>query len=78
MPHDATLALSICKGERETPIAGTPKEYELLYQRCWNSTPHIRPSIDDVLQSLERIMKQAKDFMNNMEGKLNYKLYVQI
>ncbi|CAG8605315.1 2267_t:CDS:2 [Diversispora eburnea] len=51
----------------ETPIVGTPQEYKLLYQQCWNPTPHIRPSVDDVLQSIERIIKQAENFMNDVE-----------
>ncbi|RHZ75862.1 hypothetical protein Glove_209g31 [Diversispora epigaea] len=67
LPHDAALALSICDGVRETPIVGTPQEYKLLYQQCWDPTPHIRPSVDDVLQSIERIIKQAKNFMNDVE-----------
>nr|CAG8607017.1 12214_t:CDS:2 [Entrophospora candida] len=39
----------------ETPVIGTPQEYVLLYQECWNKTPQLRPNIYTVLQSLERI-----------------------
>ncbi|CAJ0759204.1 12571_t:CDS:2 [Entrophospora sp. SA101] len=41
----------------KTPIIGTPQEYVLLYQECWNKTPHLRSNILTVLQSLERITK---------------------
>ncbi|CAJ0844476.1 6473_t:CDS:2 [Entrophospora sp. SA101] len=43
--------------DNETPIIGTPQEYVLLYQECWNKTPHLRSNILTVLQSLERITK---------------------
>ncbi|CAJ0637190.1 3090_t:CDS:2 [Entrophospora sp. SA101] len=42
---------------KQTPVIGTPQEYVLLYQECWNKTPQLRPNIYTVLQSLERITK---------------------
>jgi hypothetical protein len=33
---------------REHPIAGTPLEYQRLYEKCWNDNPDLRPNIEEV------------------------------
>ncbi|CAG8475356.1 9485_t:CDS:2 [Ambispora gerdemannii] len=49
------LTTSIMNGERETPIADTPKEYSDLYQRCWERNADKRPSIGQIVQALSLI-----------------------
>ncbi|KAF9430030.1 hypothetical protein BGZ76_000994 [Entomortierella beljakovae] len=54
-PQDVQLAISILNGKREAPIEGTPVAYRELYERCWESDPEMRPSLDEILLSLTRI-----------------------
>lgn len=42
-------------GLREVPIPGTPKVYVDIYKKCWNLDPDERPTIEQVLEELERI-----------------------
>jgi serine/threonine protein kinase len=65
--NDSIIALvvSINTGFRETTILGTPKEYEKLYQNCWNQEPEQRPTINGILDEFERM-----GFGNNTTNKL--------
>ncbi|RGB38817.1 kinase-like domain-containing protein [Rhizophagus diaphanus] len=65
--NDNSIALSICinTGARETTILGTPKEYEKLYQNCWNQEPEHRPIINQILVEFEKM-----GFGNNTTNKL--------
>ncbi|PKY57877.1 kinase-like protein [Rhizophagus irregularis] len=40
---------------REDPIEGTPLEYQLLYQECWDDDPAKRPNIDQVYEEIFRL-----------------------
>ncbi|CAB5364804.1 unnamed protein product [Rhizophagus irregularis] len=40
---------------REDPIEGTPLEYQLLYQECWDDDPAKRPNIDQVYKEIFRL-----------------------
>ncbi|GBB91908.1 hypothetical protein RclHR1_19360001 [Rhizophagus clarus] len=40
---------------REDPIEGTPLEYQLLYQECWDDNPVKRPNIDQVYKEISRL-----------------------
>ncbi|CAI2182607.1 16631_t:CDS:2 [Funneliformis geosporum] len=42
-------------GTREKTIPGTPKDYELLYKRCWRQEPERRPSIEEVLDEFSKM-----------------------
>ena len=39
------LCYKLIKGDREIAVEKTPKSYEELYTKCWDSTPEKRPSI---------------------------------
>ncbi|RHZ60949.1 hypothetical protein Glove_350g133 [Diversispora epigaea] len=47
----------IINGNRETPVIGTPRDYINIYQECWKQEPIQCPSIDKVMQVLERLIK---------------------
>ena len=49
------LAFSIINGTRETTIRGTPKNYEKLYEKCWNKVPEQRPTIGKVLEEFGKM-----------------------
>ncbi|RHZ86087.1 hypothetical protein Glove_54g159 [Diversispora epigaea] len=44
----------ITKGNRETPVIGTPQNYINIYKGCWKQEPNQRPKIDEVIQVLEQ------------------------
>ncbi|KAF0501370.1 kinase-like protein [Gigaspora margarita] len=58
--HPYTVVIHIFKGERETPIEGTPPQYENLYKLCWDDDPNKRPDIESVLETL----KQLNEFVD--------------
>ncbi|CAG8436083.1 9356_t:CDS:2 [Diversispora eburnea] len=41
--------IHIVKGNRETPIIGTPQDYINVYQDCLKQKPNERPNIDKVI-----------------------------
>jgi serine/threonine protein kinase len=45
----------ICAGKRENPIPETPKEYEQLYNKCWDQDPKQRSTITKVLEEFEKM-----------------------
>ncbi|RHZ78724.1 hypothetical protein Glove_157g11 [Diversispora epigaea] len=45
----------IAKGNRETPVKGTPRDYINIYQECWEQEPNKRPNIDKVIQVLDTL-----------------------
>ncbi|RGB22928.1 kinase-like domain-containing protein [Rhizophagus diaphanus] len=50
------LYLRVCSEElREVPIDNTPSDYIELYVKCWNGEPKLRPTIDNVYDTLEKI-----------------------
>ncbi|KAF9561651.1 hypothetical protein EC968_005637 [Mortierella alpina] len=55
MPQDVQLAVSILNGKREQAVDGTPELYRELYERCWESDPELRPSLDEILSTLEEV-----------------------
>ncbi|GBB93866.1 hypothetical protein RclHR1_22400002 [Rhizophagus clarus] len=40
---------------REKPIDGIPKEYQQLYQECWNDGPSSRPNIEKIYETLSQL-----------------------
>ncbi|KAG0266939.1 hypothetical protein DFQ27_009297 [Actinomortierella ambigua] len=54
-PQDVELAVSILNGNREAPVAGTIPAFKDLYERCWSPNPTLRPSVQEILQELEKI-----------------------
>ncbi|CAG8557229.1 14642_t:CDS:2, partial [Funneliformis mosseae] len=49
------LRIEIIKGVREKAIEGTPKIYEDLYKKCWDSTPEKRPRIRKILEEFKKM-----------------------
>src|SRR5688572_9425620 len=49
------IALQILNGKRETPVEGTPLEYQQLYQKCWDNVPCLRPDINKVHETLTKL-----------------------
>ncbi|CAG8592298.1 6468_t:CDS:2 [Funneliformis mosseae] len=49
------LGISQGNGTRETTIPGTPKDYELIYKRCWRQEPKQRPTIEEVLDDFAKM-----------------------
>ncbi|KAF9438740.1 hypothetical protein BGZ76_005259 [Entomortierella beljakovae] len=55
VPQDVQLAIAIMNGKRELPVEGTPLAYKELYEKCWDSDPAKRPSIDVIVLALKSI-----------------------
>src|SRR5438270_13867040 len=53
-------------GERETPSNNIPLEYQLLYAKCWDEVPNIRPLIKDVSKELDKLLIQKKEEENKL------------
>ncbi|KAF9136993.1 hypothetical protein BG015_002918 [Linnemannia schmuckeri] len=53
--QDVPLAVSILNGKREQPVEGTPQGYQELYERCWETDPTKRPTLDEVLATLTKV-----------------------
>ena len=49
------IAFEINNGQREKVIDGTPSEYVELYTNCWGEDPEKRPTIEFVLEALNKI-----------------------
>ncbi|KAF9987392.1 hypothetical protein BGZ75_000654 [Mortierella antarctica] len=61
MPQDVQLAVSILNGKRELAVEGTPELYRELYERCWESDPELRPSLDKILTTLEEVRSRLTE-----------------
>ncbi|CAB4439061.1 unnamed protein product [Rhizophagus irregularis] len=53
IPHDYILAENICKGFRPKIYKGTPKLFEDLIIKCWDSKAENRPTIKELYQMLK-------------------------
>ncbi|KAF9977726.1 hypothetical protein BGZ73_005089 [Actinomortierella ambigua] len=56
------LAFHILGGLRETVVEGTPEEYAALYQRCWDKDPAARPCLDEIINSLDRMLLVQRSY----------------
>ncbi|KAG0003689.1 hypothetical protein BGZ80_005750, partial [Entomortierella chlamydospora] len=61
VPQDVQLVVSILNGRRENPVEGTPGVYLRLYERCWDTDPKMRPSLDEILSTLATIQETLSD-----------------
>ncbi|RGB31320.1 hypothetical protein C1646_764207 [Rhizophagus diaphanus] len=69
--YDACLILSILNGNREEMIDGTPVDYNKLYTECWKYETDERPSMQDVVSALGKIISpNQNDAIINKEKKL--------
>ncbi|RIB29523.1 kinase-like domain-containing protein [Gigaspora rosea] len=56
--RDFAILMQIKKGTREKPIEGTPNSYVQLYKRCWDYTPDLRPTIEEISENLSNLYSQ--------------------
>ncbi|EXX67475.1 uncharacterized protein OCT59_020687 [Rhizophagus irregularis] len=67
-PHyEICLAIKIMQGFRETVVKNTPIEYIKLYTACWDQKPDERPTAQQVVTKLEKIMSQKNILGDNFE-----------
>ncbi|CAG8514145.1 10479_t:CDS:2, partial [Cetraspora pellucida] len=50
--RDSEITLRVNRGERESPIKGTPIEFMIIYCNAWNNDPNLRPSIVEICDKL--------------------------
>jgi len=50
------LPFQIMRGRREEIVPGTPVEYSDLYQQCWDGEPLNRPSLANILRTLDAML----------------------
>ncbi|KAG0322656.1 hypothetical protein BGZ99_003203 [Dissophora globulifera] len=55
VPQDVHLAVAIMNGKREIAVDGTPAEYKALYEKCWQTDPALRPSMEEILETLAKV-----------------------
>ncbi|KAI1296096.1 hypothetical protein EDD11_007534 [Mortierella claussenii] len=61
LPQDVQLAVSILNGKREEAMEGTPVMYQALYERCWDTEPEMRPSLDEILSTLAKVRAELTE-----------------
>ncbi|RIB24269.1 kinase-like domain-containing protein [Gigaspora rosea] len=66
----AQTAIKIFQDVRETPVGGTPPQYEQLYKQCWDVDPNKRPDIKEVLSLLTQLTIEPTVFRENIEKPL--------
>jgi hypothetical protein len=59
------LVYKINTGFREQPITDTPSTYVDLYEKCWDDNPSLRPTIDEVFDTLQKISQQINVNIEN-------------
>ncbi|CAB5371224.1 unnamed protein product [Rhizophagus irregularis] len=59
--RDLCLSLAIIDGLRETPTPLTPKNYIELYRTCWEYEPSKRPTIEQIIETLNNEVPELKD-----------------
>lgn len=47
------VTANLMAGDREKPVEGTPEKYFELYTKCWDDDPSNRPTIAEVVSTLE-------------------------
>ncbi|KAF9185008.1 hypothetical protein BGZ51_003003 [Haplosporangium sp. Z 767] len=61
LPQDVRLAVSILNSKRESPVEGTPEKYRQLYEKCWSSDPEMRPSLAEILSTIEEVRQELTE-----------------
>ncbi|CAG8800229.1 21380_t:CDS:2, partial [Racocetra persica] len=60
------LKREISDGLREKEIINTPLNYVDLYNQCWSSEPSQRPTLDTVLDRLQRLQSENIEFITHI------------
>ena len=55
--HDYDLAMKIVNGKRPKIVPGTPLEYKILMEQCWDADPSNRPNITTIMLEIEKLTK---------------------
>ncbi|CAG8510697.1 17841_t:CDS:10, partial [Acaulospora morrowiae] len=53
------LTNRIIKGVREQAVRDTPNAYFGIYNKCWQSNPAVRPTSEEVVRELERLLDEG-------------------
>ena len=61
IPRRYSVVYKVSIGLREQPMSDTPSDYVELYQNCWNDNPDSRPTIDEVIDTLEKFSLQLNN-----------------
>ncbi|KAF0474148.1 kinase-like protein [Gigaspora margarita] len=56
LPFNLSLLDAIIQGKRESAVFGTPKEYVIIYTKCWQHEQSLCPTIQDVYKALTSII----------------------
>jgi serine/threonine protein kinase len=67
--NDYDLALKIINGMRPKIVPGTPLEYKILMELCWDADPTKRPNIDVLFNIISKINRSNHQ---NIHYKPNY------
>ncbi|KAF0517969.1 NACHT domain-containing protein [Gigaspora margarita] len=63
------ISFNICvKKKREEPIEGTPAQYIELYKKCWDDDPAKRPETNEILNTLEQIIRDEMQIEEGLEN----------
>ncbi|CAG8547305.1 2823_t:CDS:2 [Dentiscutata erythropus] len=67
------VGVMIARGEREVKIDGTPDDYVLLFEKCWSQSPHQRPELVEILESLDKLSTvKTESFISYQRQNTNY------
>ncbi|KAF0501391.1 kinase-like protein [Gigaspora margarita] len=64
------IAIQIFQDVRETPVGGTPLQYEQLYKQCWDVDPDKRPDIEEVFSLLNKLTIEPTEFRETIDKPL--------
>ncbi|RGB27595.1 kinase-like domain-containing protein, partial [Rhizophagus diaphanus] len=66
--YNNDLVIEILQGLREKPIPNTPEDYVEIYTDCWNIEPNNRPTINQVVEKLNAIIKKESTNLSNLSN----------
>ncbi|GBC22107.2 kinase-like domain-containing protein [Rhizophagus irregularis DAOM 181602=DAOM 197198] len=66
--YNDDLVIEILQGLREKPIPNTPEDYVNIYTDCWNIEPNNRPTINQVVEKLNAIIKKESTNLSNLSN----------
>ncbi|CAI2185218.1 16059_t:CDS:2, partial [Funneliformis geosporum] len=70
LDNGAIYGAIVNKKSRENSIPHTPKDYEILYQKCWEQEPKDRPSIIEVLEEISIMNFEDKSVKDQITKEL--------
>ncbi|PKC66201.1 hypothetical protein RhiirA1_460048 [Rhizophagus irregularis] len=84
--HDYIIAMNILNGMRPKIVPGTPLEYKILMEHCWDADPLVRPDINalwrkvnelklDKLDKLDELFQSSSLEIDNLKTVTSRKLF---